>query len=108
MQNAQPPNQSINAVKKHVSVVPGAWYATNNLDNSVAVSTVCNAYVSVVRAWVVDRDKHFTQYVVRTPVETPNANNVVNYLHIRAKIPTQIGHNKTLCMHSFAGLMRPH
>ena len=30
-------------------------------------------YIFVLRAGIVDRDKHFMQYIVRIPVETPNA-----------------------------------
>ena len=38
----------------------------------------------VVRAWVVGRDEHFTQYIVRIPAETTNAY-AINYLHVPAK-----------------------
>ena len=34
--------------------------------------TVCNTFVFVTRGWVVGRDKHLTQYVVRIPAETSN------------------------------------
>ena len=42
-----------------------------------------------MRAWVVGRDKHFMQYMVRIPAETPNGY-VVNYLHIPAKTLTLV------------------
>ena len=52
-----------------------------------AVSTVCNTYVFVMRAWVVGCDKHFPQHIVRISAEAPNGY-VVMYLYIPAKIPT--------------------
>ena len=56
-----------------------------------AVSTVCNTHLFVMRAWDVDRGKHFTHYIARIPTETPTTNvYVVNYLHIPAKTPTQV------------------
>ena len=36
------------------------------------MSTACNTHVFVMLAWVVGRDKHFTQYVVHIPAEAPN------------------------------------
>ena len=44
-----------------------------------------------MRAWVVGRGKHFTQFIVRIPSETPTINSyVVDDLHVPAKTPTHI------------------
>ena len=53
------------------------------------------AHVFVVRAWVVGRGKHFTQYIKRIPGEAPTIYAyVVNYVHIPAK-PRHRPRNKT-------------
>ena len=60
------------------------------MSTSVHVCNTCATHmyqVFVMRAWVVGRDKHFTQCIVRNPAETHNGY-VVNYLHVPAKTPT--------------------
>ena len=68
------------------------------------MSTVCNACVLVMHAWVVGPNKRFTQYIVRIPAETPDAY-VVNFLHVPAKTHRSRYSKKIDCGHNFAGLV---
>ena len=55
----------------------------------MSVSQKVQLVCSNMRAWFVGRDKHFTQYIVRIPADTPNAY-VVNYLRMPDKTLTQV------------------